>query len=41
MFSQDGQSVIQIVEHVLGELKKMDVKEVNVRSDNAGESMIW
>ena len=26
------------MEHVLSELKKMKVKEVNVRSDNAGES---
>ena len=40
IYSQDGQAVIQIVEHVLEQLRKMDVKEVNVRSDNAGQSEV-
>ena len=40
LISQDGQAVIQIVEHVLEQLRKMDVKEVNVRSDNAGQSEV-
>lgn len=34
---QDSVAVVQIIRHTLEELKKVGIKAVNIRSDNAGE----